>query len=57
MCGILLEFERCNTRERVKLGLERAKENVVVLGRKPLSDNNKNEITAMKATGVSMANI
>ena len=57
MCGILLEFERCNTRERVKLGLERAKENVVVLGRKPLSDNNKNEITAMKPTGVSMAKI
>ena len=57
MCGIFSEFERSIIRERVKSGLARAKENGVVLGRKPISNSTKNEITAMRATGMSMAKI
>lgn len=57
MCGIFSEFERSIIRERVKSGLARAKENGVVLGRKPISNSTKNEIIAMRATGMSMAKI
>jgi len=57
MCGIFSEFERSIIRERVKSGLARAKENGVVLGRKPISNSTKTEITAMRATGMSMAKI
>jgi len=57
MCGIFSEFERSIIRERVKSGLARAKEKGVVLGRKPISNSTKTEITAMRATGMSMAKI
>lgn len=57
MCGIFAEFERSIIRERVKSGLERAKEKGVRLGRKPLSDETRAEIVAMRATGISMAKI
>ena len=57
MCGVFSEFERSMIRQRVKAGLERAKANGVRLGRKPISDELKSEITSMRATGMSMAKI
>ena len=39
MCGIFSEFERSIIRGQVKSGLARAKENGVVLGRKPISNS------------------
>ena len=57
MCGVFAEFERGIIRQRVKAGLQRAKDNGVRLGRPSLSEETKSEIVAMRSTGMSMAKI
>ena len=57
MCGIFAEFERSIIQQRVKAGLERARANGVRLGRPAISQGMKDEILAMRATGMSMNKI
>ena len=57
MCGIFAEFERSIIQQRVKAGLERARANGVRLGRPAISQKTKDEILAMRATGMSMNKI
>ena len=57
MCGVFAEMERSLIQERVKAGLANAKAKGVRLGRKPLAHQTKQEIVAMRATGMSMAKI
>jgi DNA invertase Pin-like site-specific DNA recombinase len=57
MCGVFAQFERSIIQERVKAGLERAKADGTKLGRPGLSELTKQEIVAMRATGMSMAKI
>ena len=57
MCGIFAEFERSIIPQRVKAGLERARANGVRLGRPAISQGMKDEILAMRATGMSMNKI
>jgi DNA invertase Pin-like site-specific DNA recombinase len=57
MCGIFAEFERSIIQQRVKAGLERARANGVRLGRPAISQATKDEILAMRATGMSMNKI
>jgi len=57
MCGVFAQFERSIIQERVKAGLERAKANGKKLGRPGLSDAMKDEIRAMRGSGLSMAKI
>jgi DNA invertase Pin-like site-specific DNA recombinase len=57
MCGIFAEFERSIIQQRVIAGLERAKEKGVRLGRPSLSQQTKDEIVAMRSSGMSMAKI
>jgi DNA invertase Pin-like site-specific DNA recombinase len=57
MCGVFAQFERSIIQQRVKAGLDRAKGNGKKLGRPGLSQRMKDEIRAMRATGMSMAKI
>jgi DNA invertase Pin-like site-specific DNA recombinase len=57
MCGVFAQFERSIIQDRVKAGLERAVANGTKLGRPGLSELTKQEIVAMRATGMSMATI
>ncbi len=54
MMSVFAQFERSIIQQRVKSGLERAKANGKKLGRPGISQNMKDEILAMRATGMSM---
>jgi DNA invertase Pin-like site-specific DNA recombinase len=57
MCGVFSEFERSMIRQRVKAGLERAVASGKKLGRPRLSDETRQEIQEMRASGMSVRKI
>lgn len=60
LCGMLAVFagfERDLARERIKAGLQAARERGVVLGRKPTALAKTDEILALRATGLSQRKI
>ena len=57
ICGVFAEFERSIISERVRAGLEQAKENGKRLGRPPVDPKTENEIEKMLQDGVGILRV
>ncbi|PHZ85932.1 recombinase family protein [Paremcibacter congregatus] len=57
MCGVFAEFERSMIQERVKAGLQRAKANGKILGRRPVGPEKEDLIRTLRGQGMGIHRI
>ncbi|WP_417624024.1 recombinase family protein [Paremcibacter congregatus] len=57
MCGVFAEFERSMIQERVKAGLQRAKANGKILGRRPVGPEKEDLIRTLRGQGMGIHKI
>ena len=57
MCGVFAEFEHAMIQERVKAGLERAKANGKVLGRRRVGEAKEGQIRSLREQGMGIKKI